>query len=90
MHLPKKWVSDSIQDFLFLDKTNSSTQKFAFVVNLVKQESVDNLVEKLRVGLFISKETVIDDSGLSLYPSIAIPSLTRLLRQWSKRVKIQT
>lgn len=74
---------------LLPDKTNSSTQKFAFVVNLVKQESVDSLVEKLRIGPFISKETVIDDSGLSLYPSIAIPSLTRLLRQWSKRAKIQ-
>lgn len=43
-------------------------QKFAFVVNLVKQESVDNLVEKLRVGPSISKEAVIDDSGFSRYP----------------------
>lgn len=36
-------------------------KKFAFVVNLVKQESVDQLVEKLRVGPFIAKETVIAD-----------------------------
>lgn len=42
-------------------------QKFAFVVNLVKQESVDNLVEKLRVGPSISKEAVIDDSGFFIF-----------------------
>ncbi|RPB07617.1 hypothetical protein P167DRAFT_529856 [Morchella conica CCBAS932] len=36
-------------------------KKFAFVVNLVQQESVDQLVEKLRVGAFIAKETVIAD-----------------------------
>lgn len=88
MHLPKKWAQPH-PGFLFADITDSSTQKFAFVVNLVKQESVDSLVEKLRVGPFISKETVIDDSELSLYPSTAIPPLTRLLLQWSKRVRIR-
>lgn len=43
-------------------KLTPPPQKFAFVVNLVKQESVDQLVEKLRTGAFISKETVITDS----------------------------
>jgi E3 SUMO-protein ligase PIAS1 len=44
-------------------------QKFAFVVNLVQQESVDQLVEKLRVGAFIAKETVIADSEYSVSPA---------------------
>lgn len=55
-------------------KLTLNPQKFAFVVNLVKQESVDNLVEKLRVGPSISKEAVIDDSGFSSHPPIGILS----------------
>lgn len=58
----------------FKTKLTPPPQKFAFVVNLVKQESVDNLVEKLRIGPSISKEAVIDDSGLPPNPPIDIPS----------------
>lgn len=49
------------------------------MVNLVKQESVDQLVEKLRVGASISKDTVIAESKFLLNSSIDIPTLTQVV-----------
>lgn len=45
--------------------TNKLKKEFSFIINLVKSETVENLVERLRRGSSIAKETVIADSKLS-------------------------
>jgi hypothetical protein len=46
-----------------LPLTNKVNKEFAFIVNLVKTETVDDLVRELRKGgRAIAKETVIADS----------------------------
>ena len=45
---------------------SNSQQKYYFVVNLVKQNPVEQLVQKLREGKSISRDQVIRDSKFPL------------------------
>ena len=54
--------------------TDKNNQEFAFMVNFVKFETVENLVKRLRDGNAIAKETVIADSKCFRCMCFSLPS----------------
>lgn len=53
-----------------------TNKEFGFIVQLVKSESVENLVDKLKVGNAIEKDTVIADSTWRLFGGLRVIMLT--------------
>ena len=57
----------------FCAAKKKSEKEFAFIVNLVKVATSDDLVERLLVGNSISEETVVADSTSQPRPSMRFP-----------------